>query len=210
MSTSISEYEAKERELIEKNAQFHRFFTSAGIIEDKSIQDPRKRKAKQLRAKRQYQNTQLLLENYQTIAWVVENFPEEIMEELEQPMTSVDQLLDRVDLELSMENRRLESRFRSVAKSRLLIDRVNQALTALRGSPGNGEELYQLIHKTYIKPEYADINDLFESLAMSRRKYYYQREKAIMLISIVLWSAPRKDVAQWLEFLTILDEVTPM
>ncbi len=38
-------------------------------------------------------------------------------------------------------------------KSRLLLDRVNEALTVLKKKPENGERLYQLIYLTYIAPE---------------------------------------------------------
>ena len=91
------------------------------------------------------QNTQVLMENYQTIVWVVQNFPDTIAEELNEPFEEVDNLIERVDLEFSLENQRLENRIRSIAKSRVLIDRVNEALTMLRTKPGDGEEMYQVI-----------------------------------------------------------------
>ena len=38
-------------------------------------------------------------------------------------------------------------------KSRLLMDRLNEALAVLRKKPNNGERLYNLIYTTYIAPE---------------------------------------------------------
>lgn len=204
---SVPEYEALEQKLIAKNAQFREYFTNTGVIGDMSIKDPKKRESQQKKKKRLYQNTQVLLENYQMIVWVVQNFPDTIAEDLSEPMGEVDNLLDRIDLEFSLENQRLENRIRSIAKSRVLIDRVNEALTMLRTKPGDGEEMYQVIYKTYINPDYKDVWDLFDKLSLSRRRYYYLRENAFMLMSLVLWSGPTSEISRWLEILTMLEEM---
>lgn len=204
---SIPEYEVLEQKLIAKNAQFREYFTNTGVIGDKSIKDPKKRASEQKKKMRLYQNTQVLLENYQMIVWVVQNFPDTIAEDLNEPMGEVDTLLDRIDLEFSMENQRLENRIRSIAKSKVLIDRVNEALTMLRTKPGDGEEMYQVIYKTYINPDYKDVWDLFDKLSLSRRRYYYLRENAFMLMSLVLWSGPTSEISRWLEILTMLEEM---
>ena len=81
---------------------------------------------------KKYHNTLLLLKNYRTIAWVLECFPDTLAEELEQPFEGLDELLDRFDAEMGMENRKLENRMMSVQKSRLMIDRVNEALSVLK------------------------------------------------------------------------------
>ena len=154
---NISEYEELEQRLIEKDAQFREYFTTTGVIGDQKIKDPKKRESQQKKRRRLYQNTQVLMENYQTIVWVVQNFPDTIAEELNEPFEEVDNLIERVDLEFSLENQRLENRIRSIAKSRVLIDRVNEALTMLRTKPGDGEEMYQVIYKTYINPDYKDV-----------------------------------------------------
>lgn len=97
------------------------------------------------------------MENYQTMVWVIENFPDTVAEELSEPMEETDRLLERIDLEFSMENQRLENRIRTIAKSRALIDRVNAALTMLRSKPGNGEEMYQVIYQTYMGMETSEV-----------------------------------------------------
>ena len=136
---NISEYEELEQRLIEKDAQFREYFTTTGVIGDQKIKDPKKRESQQKKRRRLYQNTQVLMENYQTIVWVVQNFPETIAEELNEPFEEVDNLIERVDLEFSLENQRLENRIRSISKSRVLIDRVNEALTT-ETVPAEGEE----------------------------------------------------------------------
>lgn len=55
-------------------------------------------------------------------------------------------LLEQVDLEVSWGNRKLESRLEGIQKSRLLLNRVNEALTVLKKKPENGERMYRLIY----------------------------------------------------------------
>ena len=92
--------------------------------------------------------------------WMVECIPDAIAEELNAPMKDLDALLDKVDLELSMENRKLESRLYSASKTRMMLDRVNEAISMLRKNPDNGEEMYQIIYKTYIAQAAASVEEM--------------------------------------------------
>ena len=150
-------------------------------------------------------NTRLLLENYRNSAWALECFPDSVADELEQPFESLDTLLDRVDAEVGMGNRKLEGRMESVRKSRLLLDRINEALSVLKRKPGNGEKLYELIYLTYIAPDKLTHTDLLFRLDLSSRHYYRLREQAIRIISLRLWSAPNSEADAWLEVLTLLE-----
>lgn len=78
----------------------------------------------------------MLLQHYRTIAWVLECFPTDVAAELDTPFEHIDQLIDKVDMEMAMGNRKLEGRMEGVRKSRLLFDRVNEALTVLKSKPG--------------------------------------------------------------------------
>ena len=204
---SISEHEAFEQELGDKNPQLQDYLATTGVIGDETIKDPNKRKKQQKKRKHLYHNTQVLMENYQTMLWVIENFPAAVAEELSEPMAETDRLLERIDLEFAMENHRLENRIRTIAKSRSLIDRVNVALTMLRSKPGDGEDMYQVIYQTYIKPEFTDIWDLFAKLALSRRRYYHLRGNAFGLMSLALWSGPSAEITRWLEIVEMLEEM---
>ena len=130
--------------------------TAQGLLGDDSIPDEERRKAQQERLQKLYHNTQVLLSHYRDIAWALECFPEAVAQELEQPFDKLDTLLDRMDAEAGMGNRKLESRVESLRKSRLLLDRINEALTVLKKKPGNGPRLYELIYLTYIVPEKAE------------------------------------------------------
>ena len=139
-------------------------------------------------------HTQLLLSHYRDIAWVLECFPETVAQELEEPLDKLDTLLDRMDAEAGMGNRKLESRVESLRQSRLLLDRINDALTVLKKKPGNGPRLYELIYLTYIVPEKLSHTDLLFRLDLSSRQYYRLREEAISILSIRLWSVPEEEL----------------
>jgi hypothetical protein len=57
---------------------------------------------------------------------------------LEQPFEKIDEVIDRLDMEMAMGNRKLENRMESVKKTRLVIDRINEALTVLKKKPEEG------------------------------------------------------------------------
>lgn len=95
----------------------------------------------------------------------------------------------------------------SVRKSRLLMDRVNDALTILKRKPGNGAKMYELIYLTYLAPDKLSHTDLLYRLDISTRHYYRLRQQAITILSIRLWSAPASEVDSWLEVLTLLENL---
>ncbi|MBR1865101.1 MAG: hypothetical protein IJ801_01190 [Lachnospiraceae bacterium] len=82
--------------------------------------------------KNAYHNTLLFLQNYRTIAWMLECFPEDIAAELDDPFEGVDQIIEKMEMEMSWGNKKLESRLQSIEKTRILMDRLNEALTVLK------------------------------------------------------------------------------
>ena len=146
----------------------------------------------------------MLLSHYRDIAWALECFPEAVAQELDEPFEKLDTLLDRMDAEAGMGNRKLESRVESLRKSRLLLDRINEALTVLKKKPGNGPRLYELIYLTYIVPEKLSHTDLLFRLDLSSRQYYRLREEAISILSIRLWSVPEEELGRLVGLVEVL------
>lgn len=179
--------------------------TDRGILPDTGIDNEKVREARKEKQKNTYHNTMMLLQHYRTIVWLFECFPENVARELEKPFEGVDTLLEQVDMEVSWGNRKLESRLEGIQKSRLLLDRVNEALTVLKKKPENGERLYKLIYLTYIAPERLSHNELLYRLDMSSRHYYRLRQQAITILSIRLWAAPDTEVDVWLDMLTLIE-----
>lgn len=183
------------------------FLTQRGILGDKKIDDEKVRAIKQQKAKNAYHNTLLLLKHYRTIAWLLECFPDTIAQELDQPFEQLDKLIDRLDMEMAMGNRKLENRLAGIEKSRVILDRVNEALTVLKKKPEDGQKLYDLIYLTFIAPETLNHNEILYRLNLSSRHYYRCREQAINILSLRLWSSPAKEVDFWLELISVLDQM---
>ena len=202
---NISLYEQQEERIRVQSDAFITLLTERGILGDHRIDDERIRNARQAKQKNTYHNTLMLLKNYRTIAWMLECFPDNVAEELDRPFENLDELIDHIDVEMSMGNRKLESRIEGVRKSRILLDRVNEALTVLKKKPENGEILYNLIYQTFITPENLSLTDILYRLDISPRHYLSLRSHAITILSIRLLAAPAKDVDFWLEMLTLLE-----
>ena len=181
-------------------------FTKQGMLADKNIKDKKARDAQMKKQQTMFHNTELLLKHYKNIAWMIECFPETVAEELEQPFEGIDEMIERLDIEMTFGNRKIESRMESIRKTRLILDRVNEALTVLKKKPEEGERLYELIYLTYIAPESLNHNELLYRLNLSSRHYYRLREQAINILSIRLWSAPSKDIEFWLELISIMGD----
>lgn len=200
-------YEQQEAQIAERSQAFINLLTQRGILANPKVTDEKIRTARQKKYRDSYHNTLLLLQNYRTLVWVMECFPETVAEELDRPFSDVDELLEQMDLQLAMGNRKLENQLEGAKKSRLLLDRVNDALTVLKHKPGNGKKLYRLIYLTYIAPEQLSHTELLYRLDMSSRHYYRLRQQAITILSIRLWSAPSVEVDLWLDMLSFLEEL---
>ena len=189
-------YEQQETKLSQQSAAFIELLTKRGILGDSSIDDDRVRQAKKEKKKSMYHNTLLLLQHYRTILWTLECFPSSVAEELDRPLK---------DLELGMNNRKLEGRMESVRRSRLLVDRLNDAVSILKSKPVNGNKMYDIIYMTFLGPDKLMHEELLYRLDISARHYYRLRTQAINIIALRLWSAPAGEVDSWLEVLSILE-----
>lgn len=199
-------YEEEEQNLAARSAAFVQYLTRRGfLITQKNLDEDAERRRQEF-AKKAYHNTEMLLESYRDIVWILEHMPEQIASELQMPFATLDELIARVDLEIALNNKKLEERINSIVQSRVLIDRINEALTVLKTKPREGKELYDILYHTYITTEtYENVWELFRKLNLSKRKYYEHRKRAIRLVSLRLWSAPDKEINTWLDVLSILD-----
>lgn len=188
-----------------KTEQILSMLERRGFVEDQSIASEKARKAEQKMRRKMYHNTQMMLKHYRDIVWALECFPQQIAEELEQPLGDLDALLGAVDTQLAIGNVRLEHRMQNIKQSRLLLDRINDALTVLRQKPGNGESMYNIIFQTFLTPEKLTHTEILYRLDISDRHYYRLRQQAMNILSIRLWTAPAGSLDAWLEVLTLLE-----
>lgn len=194
-------------ELAPQSAALIEMLTKRGIVEDGKIDDDRIRQAEKNKKRNVYHNTLLLLQYYRDIIWTLECLPANISEDLSKPFDGLDSLLSLISSELDMDNTKLENRLMSIKKSRLLVDRFNEALMVLKKKPSGGQLMYDIIYQTYINPEKLTHHDLIYRLNISTRHYYRLRQQAINIISIRLWAAPSVELESWLDVLAILDGI---
>lgn len=200
-------YEQQENKILQQSDAFISLLTKRGILGDHEIDNTRVRNAQQKRRRTAFHNTQVLLQHYRSFKWILEMMPETIAEELDKPFEGIDMLLEHVDTELALGNKKLAGRLEGVEKSRLLIDKLEMALTVLKQKPGNGEHLYELIYLTYLGTEKYYHTELLEMLKMSSRTYYRLRQQAITILSIRLWAAPIAEVDMWFDILTLMENL---
>ena len=198
-------YQQQEEKLRAQSSAVMELLARRGLIGDKQISSEKARNIQQERRKAAYHNTEMLLKNYRTVVWQLESRPSMIAAELNTPFASIDQLIQQLDLEMAMGSRKRENELASIQKSRMLIERVNEALTVLKSKPENGERLYELIYLTYISAVKLSHNELLYRLNLSSRSYYRLREQAITILSIRLWAAPTAEADFWLDMLTLLE-----
>ena len=197
--------ELPQNEFSPQTEQLIALLERRGIVEDPSIVNEKARHAEQALRRNMYHNTQMMLKHYRDIVWALECFPQQVAEELDRPLRDLDTLLSAVDTQLAMGNAKLEHRLLGIQKSRLLLDRINEALTVLRHKPGNGEMMYNIIFQTFLTPEKLTHTEILYRLSISDRHYYRLRQQAVNILSIRLWTAPAGCLDAWLELLTLLE-----
>ena len=121
-----------------------------GIVEDQSILSQKARAAEQDLRRNMYHNTQMMLRHYRDIVWALECFPQQVDEELDRPLQDLDKLLSTVDTQIAIGNAKLEHRMLGIQKSRLLLVRINDALTILLCKLGNVEISYIINFPTFL------------------------------------------------------------
>ena len=190
-----------------KSAAILDMLTNRGLVGDNKIDDEVIRQAEKEKNRRMYHNTQLLLKHYRNIKWILECFPANLAKELGKPMHDLDALISAVSEEIELDNRKLENRLKSVAKSRMLLEKFHEAMDILKQKPETGQKMYDIIFNTYMIPEKLTHNQLIYRLVLSTRHYYRLRDEAFNILSLRLWAAPTNELDSWLDVLSILENI---
>lgn len=101
------QYEQQEKRIQAQSDAFITLLTKRGILGDSQIDDAQKRAARQEKTKNCYHNTLMLLQHYRTLVWMLECFPETVAAELDRPFEGVDKLIEDVDVEVALGNKRI-------------------------------------------------------------------------------------------------------
>lgn len=177
-----------------------------GLIPDMSISDDKVKKAQQGKAKREYRNTMELLKNYRRIVYAISAIPEQIAYELGTPLKTVNELVEKCDIDTSYGDHSLDTQLRNAKRSTNLINIVNRALTSVREMPESGTVYYDILYYSYLSDEKYSVDDICEKLGFSQPTYFRKKKEAINLLSTILWFAPNRDLDMWLDVLAILND----
>jgi DNA-directed RNA polymerase specialized sigma subunit len=200
-------YENENKALSTQSEAIVEMLTDRGLVDDRKITDTAVRRAVKDKKRKMYHSTEIMLQKYRDVTWMLERLPANISKELDKPMKNIDALLSMVNNELDMDNQKLQTRLKSIRKSRLLHDCVNEALSVLKQKPSGGKLMYEIIYQTYIVPEKLTHLDIIYRLGISTRHYYRLRQQAINIISLRLWAAPSAELDSWLDVLAILENI---
>ena len=204
---TTSAYDAQEMQVAAQTNAFLKMLTRRGLLKDQEINDEKVQKARQEYLQKAFHNTELLLENYRMIRWVLACCPDEIASELDAPMGNIDELIEKMDIHICIGDKKAENRMRGAVKTRLLMDRVNDALTVLKMKPQNGRKLYDLIYVTFLQEESWTHSQIIDHLEISTRTYYRLRKEAVEVISTRLWATPNSALDSWFEVLALVESM---
>lgn len=125
--------------------------------------------------------------------------------------SSVDEFLEAVYMAgADLSGTKIESRARSIERSRKMLALLSQALNFMRKKHKYGESYYWILYYTYFSPtQYENLTNLMEQLRpytedCSRSTYYRKRHNAIKVLGSILWGYSSR------ECLKILDEFFPL
>lgn len=192
-------------ETLFKNDDLITVLQKRGLIPDTAITDDKLMKIKQKKAKREYKNTKLLLENYRTISIAVQFLPQQIASELNIPFKGIDNLLEKCDIASTYLDSNIDDKLRNVQRTKQLLDVVNKSLTAMKKMSPEGELYYNLLYYTYLISKPLKIEEILKNLDISRSSYFRKRDNAIKLFGSILWLAPNREVDLWIDCITILN-----
>jgi len=197
----------RKNPLSDQSEAILRLLSDRGLLEDENISESDVRQAVMAKRSKKFHNTQMLLKHYRDISWVMECLPAMISADLDRRFIDLDNLLGLINAEICLDNVKVENRLMNIQQSRLMLDRIHEALTILRQKPGNGEELYNCVYLTFIARERLNLQEILDRMKISARHYYRLRKQAVNILSIRLWAAPNFELDAWLEILSLLDTV---
>ncbi len=198
--TTISVICHNDKWLTDEARKLMDYLIASGSIENKSIANDRVRELMRRKNAIAYHNTLMLLKQYRDIAWQLEYAPYKIADELDYRCHNLEEVIKAFDYEFVAGNKSLEFRLEQVEHSVIMFKALNEALSAVKMKPINGERFYQILYLQYIDPQHKNVDEIIEELGMRRTTYYRLRKEAINCLSTRLWySMPARQIGMVIE-----------
>lgn len=139
--------------------------------------------------KEAYQNTKLLLEQYGTVRWRLNQDMNEMSTVIKNDLdTDLFCYIDILaDIDVSQKSKRLKSRLSSLENSKSMVCMIDKAVKLLKSYPTKGDLYFHLIADRYLAERSKKVENILSSYSISRRTYYRDVHKATEIIGIILW-----------------------
>ena len=186
--------------------KFVQLLINCGAMPDPKIQKLTVQQATQKFNERCYHNTQKLLENYRKVAWMLNDAPSALAEELDIPFANIDTLAEKIKTEEIFENNMVETQLRSFEEAKINITRLLEAVSKLKEVPSNGERMFEIINHYYLSKEKYTADRIAQDLDISISTLHRLRKDAISLISYRMWGSADKMVDIALRAMTIYEK----
>lgn len=158
-----------------------------------------------------YHDTYKLLYKYRDVVWSLGLSVQQVRKQFQiEYGKSIEDFLDSVYLAgADLTGTDIEHQARCIQRSAKMIGLVDEAMQLMREKHRDGEELYWILHYTYIiSPQLRNVDQIVEKMRnhipeMSLRTYFRRKQYAIEVLSTILWGYSAKDSKE------ILDELCP-
>ena len=136
-----------------------------------------------------YQNAKLLLEQYRTVQWRLNQDLEDMDNMIEiEYCTDLFSYIDvLVDVDSTQKSKRLKRRLSSLENSKSLVCMIDNATGILKSYPNKGILYFNLLNDRFLKLEPVKIEDILINYNISRRTFYRDIHKAIEVVGTILW-----------------------
>lgn len=136
-----------------------------------------------------YQNAKLLLEQYGTVRWRLNQDVNEMNTVIKNDLdTDLFCYIDVLaDIDVSQKSKRLKRRLSSLENSKSMICMVDKAVKLLKSYPIKGDLYFHLILDRYLNEKPKKVERILNDYDISRRTYYRDVHKATEIIGIILW-----------------------
>ena len=158
-----------------------------------------------------YHDTCKLLYKYRDVVWSLELSVQQVRKQFHiEYGKSIEDFLESVYLAgADLTGTDIEHQARCIQRSAKMIGLVDEAMRLMREKHRDGEELYWILHYTYIvSPQLRNVDQIVDKLRVhmpeiSLRTYFRRKQYAIEVLSTILWGYSAKDSKE------ILDELCP-
>lgn len=136
-----------------------------------------------------FHNIDRALKVYRHVSARIINASGMVADELSVPFGDFDRMIEKLDILSTFredEGIQIVSRIRTLAKSRCLIGKINEALLRLKKEL-NGEIMYNVLCDTYINETIMTVAEIAEKYEISRTTYFRYKRKGMEHLAKYLW-----------------------